>query len=258
MGSALTFPVQSIVFAILAAGYGSYHTGESYRKCLRRIRVFGDDIIVPGEWVDGFSSLLETLYLKVNRDKTYSRGFFRESCGMDAYRGYDVTPGYLRQPSGALYSRQALGYLQVINNLFLKGYWNLSVYLEKTVPWGKKLPAVNCLSSAFGLASFCSGLSPDLLSKVEWDENLHQDVIRVPRLIGKRPRASRVESWNGLSAFFFRPERDSVDWRRLFADERDSVSLDSVVESTSRMPALLRRQRVPVVELLKTTGLRVF
>ena len=250
MGSALTFPVQSVVFASLAIGYGVAVTGRSIRDISGSVRVFGDDIIIPKEWVDGFSSMLEKLYLKVNRSKTFFRGFFRESCGMDAWRGHDVTPGYLRQPSSALHTREALGYLDVINNFFLKGYWRLSKYLERTARWSSKLYTVNCRSRAFGLATFCNGLSPALLGRVRWDDKLHYDVVTGYRLVSGKPGIVQVESWNGLAAFFYdvlrRPENADI----LVDDDGDFVPLSSVVESTSRMPALIRRTRVPIHQLV--------
>jgi hypothetical protein len=126
MGSALTFPVQSIVFAILAIGYGSAVTGRDVGDCAKQVRVFGDDMIVPKAWVAGFSELLENLYLKVNRDKTYGTGLFRESCGMDAWNGYDVTPAYIRYTTVAHNNRSSLGLLYVINNSWIKGYWRLA------------------------------------------------------------------------------------------------------------------------------------
>jgi hypothetical protein len=41
-------------------------------------------------------TLLESFGLKINRDKSCVGGFFRESCGMDAFKGIDVTPVRIR------------------------------------------------------------------------------------------------------------------------------------------------------------------
>lgn len=258
MGSALTFPVQSIVFSILAISYGVNRTGCTIREAADEVRVFGDDIIIPKDWVAGFSSMLEDLYLKVNHGKTFSAGNFRESCGMDGFRGYDVTPGYLRQPSGALYTREALGYMAVVNNLFEKGYWHLSKYLESTVRWSRKLAVVNRRSRAFGLVTFSNGISPDLLSKVRWDHDLQEETIIVDRLVSRPAVAGLVESWNILSAWFFRNKEEPTlswdgyyrpDWRETIGPEEQHLSLQEVVDSSSRMPALIRRTKVPLHRL---------
>jgi len=88
MGNATTFPVQSLVFwAICCASMrrqGFHQPDDVY--------VFGDDIIVPTECAEKVIDDLESFGLRVNRSKSFYRGAFRESCGVDAYKGIDVTP----------------------------------------------------------------------------------------------------------------------------------------------------------------------
>lgn len=86
MGSALCFPVlATCVWAILTAG-----APDAYTR--KRIHVYGDDVIVPKAYALNAIELLESFGLKVNRDKSYIKGFFRESCGTEAFRGQVVTP----------------------------------------------------------------------------------------------------------------------------------------------------------------------
>lgn len=88
MGNATTFPVQSLVFwAICVASLqcqGFHQPGAVF--------VFGDDIIVPSECAEVVIHDLESFGLLVNRSKSFWRGAFRESCGVDAFNGVDVTP----------------------------------------------------------------------------------------------------------------------------------------------------------------------
>jgi hypothetical protein len=88
MGNATTFPVQSLVFwAICVAAMqrlGFHQPGAVF--------VFGDDIEVPTECVPAVIDGLESFGLLVNRSKSFWRGGFRESCGVDAFNGIDVTP----------------------------------------------------------------------------------------------------------------------------------------------------------------------
>jgi len=88
MGNATTFPVQSLVFwAICVASlqrHGFHQPGAVF--------VFGDDIILPTECVEFVIDDLESFGLLVNRTKSFWRGGFRESCGVDAFNGVDVTP----------------------------------------------------------------------------------------------------------------------------------------------------------------------
>jgi len=88
MGNATTFPVQSLVFwAICVASlqrHGFHQPGAVF--------VFGDDIIIPSEVAPYVIDDLESFGLLVNRTKSFWRGAFRESCGVDAFNGIDVTP----------------------------------------------------------------------------------------------------------------------------------------------------------------------
>lgn len=106
MGSALCFPVESLVFFTLAlvARLKANHvplstvTAKTLYSLSRDVYVYGDDIILPSVEVDVFENLLERFALKMNRAKSFVRSSFRESCGMDAYAGVDITPTYMRYP----------------------------------------------------------------------------------------------------------------------------------------------------------------
>jgi hypothetical protein len=103
MGSCLCFPVLALcVWAILTAGSPDGYTRE-------RVYVYGDDVIVPTAQAADAIEQLESFGLKVNRDKSCTSGLFRESCGMDAFKGKDVTPIRIRTvwsstPSPSSYS----------------------------------------------------------------------------------------------------------------------------------------------------------
>lgn len=103
MGNATTFPIESIVFWALALA-AIRLSGQAIRP--DEVIVFGDDIIVPTSAYDCVIQALESVGLLVNRDKSFARGFFRESCGVDAWKGFNVTPVRLKRydphhPEGA-------------------------------------------------------------------------------------------------------------------------------------------------------------
>jgi len=90
MGSCLCFPIMALtVWAILTAAAPDTDTREG-------ILVYGDDVIVPTAYAANAMEHLESFGLKINRDKSCISGLFRESCGMDAFNGADVTPVRLR------------------------------------------------------------------------------------------------------------------------------------------------------------------
>lgn len=94
MGSAMCFPVESIVFWALSVASIMYYEsdGTDISKIRDRCYVFGDDIIVPTKYADVVMDTIEEFNLLFNREKSFISGPFRESCGCDAFRGVDVTP----------------------------------------------------------------------------------------------------------------------------------------------------------------------
>lgn len=171
MGSACTFPVQSIlflslsVFAVLATRGWKV---DRWLEVLPSVRVFGDDIVIPTDSIPVLYAALTSCGLKVNEKKSYSTGLFRESCGMDAYAGWDVSPAYVKQLYSSSRPSSLQGVVDISNNLFQKGYWHTAAALLKTVPPAERklLPVVRFLNpsgSAMGdhgdgavsLSSFC-------------------------------------------------------------------------------------------------------
>ena len=91
MGNGFTFELESLLFYALAraTAYLRGHVGI--------ISVYGDDIIVPSGMYDDFTWVLEVFGFRVNPDKSFSTGSFRESCGGHYDNGIDITPFYLRR-----------------------------------------------------------------------------------------------------------------------------------------------------------------
>lgn len=84
MGNGFTFELESLIFYALA------------RAVSDNVSVFGDDIIVPTTDFDGVVSVLEAAGFVTNKQKSFSTGYFRESCGYDGFGSFDVTPVFLR------------------------------------------------------------------------------------------------------------------------------------------------------------------
>ena len=102
MGSALCFPVESMVFYTLIQSAmhqldGRRPSSRSIAMYSKQIDIYGDDIIVPVEYTDTVIRYLESYGLKVNVNKSFKNSKFRESCGADFYDGYAVNPVYARQ-----------------------------------------------------------------------------------------------------------------------------------------------------------------
>lgn len=108
MGSGLTFPLMSLLITLsIVRGVVNDH-GVSYDGAKKLIYVYGDDIVLPTQWVETAIRSLERVGLCVNRDKSFWKGPFRESCGGDFLRGIDVAPVRLKLASAnPKWSRQS-------------------------------------------------------------------------------------------------------------------------------------------------------
>lgn len=98
MGNAFTFPLQTILFAIIVvASYGilSIPLMDRSSKTMN-FGVFGDDIIVTRSSYDFIVKALELFGFEVNVDKSFNTGNFRESCGGDYFRGSDIRGVYMK------------------------------------------------------------------------------------------------------------------------------------------------------------------
>lgn len=87
MGSAVCFPVECLVFSLIVM-LASRRVGVN-----RYYRVYGDDMIVHADVWDEVLYLLKALHFEVNLDKSFPpESLFKESCGIEALAGNDVTP----------------------------------------------------------------------------------------------------------------------------------------------------------------------
>jgi len=117
MGNCLTFPVQSLVFwAIVRASIRSH-----YGINCSEIYVFGDDIIYPSKYHLGALLGLITAGVIPNMNKTFRHGFFRESCGVEAFRGVDITPFRMKVAGLKSYS-DAVSLCSLAKRLRIAGY----------------------------------------------------------------------------------------------------------------------------------------
>lgn len=138
MGSACTFPVQTIVFLCIAIGTVLHMenrpaTIKNIRSLKGKVRTFGDDIIVPNEHAEEVMKSLTLLGLKVNHSKTFFSGSFRESCGLDVYKGTNVTPVYTMTIPSRPKPESISSVVETHNNFVKRGWYSVASYLETTV-----------------------------------------------------------------------------------------------------------------------------
>lgn len=86
MGNGFTFPLQTVLFYAITREV----CGEG---CV--VSVYGDDIICPADKALDVMAALRFFGHKVNEDKSYHAGPFRESCGEDFFNGVPTRPHFL-------------------------------------------------------------------------------------------------------------------------------------------------------------------
>jgi hypothetical protein len=92
MGNGFTFPLQTLLFYSICLASCEVSRAPEF------VSVFGDDCLVPVEVVPCLTEFACDIGWKMNSDKSYADGGFRESCGMDAYRGLGARPFFVERP----------------------------------------------------------------------------------------------------------------------------------------------------------------
>ena len=162
MGSALCFPVEAMYFYTLCvkALLEKHNLPVTYTNICSvgsRVYVYGDDIIVPTDDADIVAETLQKYCCKVNTTKSFFSGSFRESCGMDAFNGEEVTPTYVRNllPSNKRNSSAVISCVATSNLFYRRGYWRAADFLKQKVEKViGKLPITSEQADGLGWQSF--------------------------------------------------------------------------------------------------------
>lgn len=100
MGNGYTFPLQTMLFSCAVVACLHFRGIPERRNRSDSLwGVYGDDIICPSSVTSDVIHLLALLGFRVNDDKSFVKGPFRESCGSDFYNGTDIRGVYLKAVS---------------------------------------------------------------------------------------------------------------------------------------------------------------
>jgi len=209
MGSALCFPIEAMVFytivvsAIHRAGRLPF-TRRGLERASSGVRVYGDDIIVPVEYVPAVISELEWFNLRVNTNKSFYSGKFRESCGLDAFNGVPVTPVYARRllPQSRHDTEELVSAVSLANQLYKAGYWAACTYVRSVVERLATVPHVAENSSVLGWNSYRT-----LYEVQSWDPKLHRWLVR-GNVVASKTRKDPLEGYPALMKFFLKRGQD--------------------------------------------------
>lgn len=213
MGSAVTFPTETLVFLAitLAAALTSRDqkvTVQNIEALEGEVAVFGDDIVAPKSSLEMLLKALEYFYFQVNTAKSFWNGLFRESCGVDAFRGQDITPVYWSQPCERSPESISATY-ELANGLYKRFLVRTASHVESTMPMA--LPLVPYGSGVLGWQSFVTPCTPGPF-KTRWNGVLQRKEILAPTLssvVNKTP----IQDDTALLQFFTEEPEPFTHWK---------------------------------------------
>jgi len=206
MGSALCFPLEAMVFLTILflgiekeRGYRFTNRNE-FRSYVGRVRVYGDDIVIPCDNVHTCVDLLEYFGARVNRRKSFWTGRFRESCGKEYYAGHDVSIVKVRRmfPLHRQQVAETISLVSLRNQLYQHGCWETCEWLDKKL---RKLlthfPCIESSSSALGRVSFL-GYNPE-----KEHEHLHVPLVKA-YVVSDRSPNDKLDGPEAMLKFFLK------------------------------------------------------
>lgn len=169
MGNGFTFELETLLFACLSHAVAGLEPG-------RDLWVYGDDIVVPSRAARDVEACLEAFGFEVNRKKSYSTGFFRESCGADFFCGASVRPFFITDVP-----KNPLDWMELYNGLLKAGLATKHVLrlCSDEVPVRFRLYGRPGLSGVFWTSDPSSHSTFEKAS-IRWNRVLSPMPVRVP------------------------------------------------------------------------------
>lgn len=133
MGSSLCFPIMALtIWAITTACLMRTYSISDPKRICGEVFVYGDDLIIKTTKVADVIKALESVDLRVNKTKSFYTGFFRESCGVDAYKGVEVQPVRIKTVWRS--DRDAstfASWVSYSNSLWMRGFYSTANHIAR-------------------------------------------------------------------------------------------------------------------------------
>lgn len=209
MGSALCFPFEALVFCTIVfigieKALNRRLTPSDVKSYRGRVRVYGDDIIVPTDCAVSVKEVLSSFGMKVNTNKSFWTGRFRESCGGDYYGGHDVSVARVRSlfPNSRTDASELVSTVALRNELYERGLFDSVAFLDRLISRIIPFPEIESVKSR-------------LLGRVTYGPlravRMHPD-LQVPLVKGAMVRSRTPESplddSGALMKFFLKRSED--------------------------------------------------
>lgn len=227
MGNGFTFELESLIFVASALCVCDFLGLDS-----SQVSVFGDDIILPIEGMDLYSEFCEFLGFVVNKKKSFSSGYFRESCGSYYFKGLNVKPLFFREGITDAFSIYKLAnQIRLIAHRRLQGigcdasFYPVWRFLVRSLPsdlrvLGERSSGDGCIHSNFDECSpslarygWCGYLHPSFVShSVDISDSNHSLLLaRLWRRSTDRDYGNSI-SLRSVTRISFKPDMFAPRW----------------------------------------------
>jgi len=216
MGSALCFPFEAIVFTTvifvgIEKALGRPLTQKDLRSFYGRVRVYGDDIVIPVDFVPAVVAELEAFGFKVNTRKSFWTGKFRESCGAEFYDGCDVSISRVREllPTNRTQAERLVSTVALRNRFFHKSLFRTVDFLDRLIGKIIPFPIVEWRSIDGNIVQNSAVLGRHTFGSFEpdgWDEGLQLPLVKGAVVLPK-PRVSQLDDYGALLKCLLQLER---------------------------------------------------
>lgn len=236
MGSALCFPVETLIFAC-AVEYTVRRATRTHLGYFPKWRVYGDDIIVADPLFEDLAMTLESLGFILNRSKSYSSPYrFRESCGGEGYDGIKVTPMKIsrrfRSVEGrytSCHAAEFTGMVDMANDCYVYQFAVLRAWIIRRLIGNLVAPP---LFSGIGHGALYSPWPDNYRAAHRVNFDLWRSEIQVAQLVLKRKKTSDDDSAEDDVRLY--------ETLRITAKRSGDMFLPSHRVSVSRGPCVVR------------------
>lgn len=192
MGNGFTFELETIIFHAIVRvccrhKWPAFDPSEFVKA--EMLGQYGDDCIVPGEIADDVLGAFKFCGFRINEDKTFLTGPFRESCGGDYHTGVDVRTFKLKE-----LPNEPQKWISFANGL-----------------WGVANPNIHSsdrLSFIRRLHRYCLGNIPSHIRRLKGPEHLGDLVVHSHRADWRKP----LERGGVLYYYGYLPVSNVTPW----------------------------------------------
>lgn len=217
MGSAVCFPIMAIVHFALIKAIIQLSKKRNARKLSKRVYVYGDDILAPVEFTEDIFTILPKFGMKLNKEKSFFKSSFRESCGIHAYKGVDITPVYNNYTLNVTHeSRDSTRLLSTLAKESLyheRGFRNTSGVIRRHIqhvygqlPEGKSTSSILCFKRD---RAFLSVGQKALAEKKQYDDGLQSFRYKMRTVVPRFKEPVALKSTGALLRWHLTTARES-------------------------------------------------